>query len=399
MYQQYCRTYQMIMRTFTTFLKWRKPQLIEGVGSINNVPSYIINQKINHLFIVTDKGIVSSGLMEPLLIQLDKTNIRYDVFSDTKPNPTIDLIEEALQQYKELHCDALLAFGGGSPIDCAKVIAARVAQPNKKISELKGVMKVQKETPLLIAVPTTAGTGSEATLAAVVSDAKTFEKYALMDPVLTPDIAVLDPNLTIKLPKNLTAATGMDALTHAIEAYIGKSTTSETEQQCLEAVKLLLENLYEAYENGENIKAREKVQKASYLAGLAFSRAYVGNVHAIAHTLGGFYSTPHGLANAIILPYVLEAYGEKVYPRLANLADAVNLVESTTPIADKAVAFIEAVKNLNDKMGIPNKTKVEDKDIPLMVNRAYTEANPLYPVPQIFNKSQFAQLYQQIRES
>ena len=252
--------------------------------------------------------------------------------------------------------------------------------------------------PPFFAIPTTAGTGSEATIAAVVSDSKTHEKYAIMDPVLMPHVAVLDPLLTVKLPPFVTATTGMDALTHAVESYIGLSNTEETIRYSLDAVKLIFDNLYTAYCDGENIEARKNMQKAAYLAGAAFTRAYVGNVHAIAHTLGGFYGVPHGLANAVLLPYLLEFYGDTVHKPLAELAQLVGITSPQQTTAEKAKVFIEAIKQLNRDMQIPNKIEgIVNRDIPVMVERALKEANPLYPVPKIMNKDEMFYIYQIIQ--
>jgi alcohol dehydrogenase class IV len=191
----------------------------------------------------------------------------------------------------------------------------------------------------------------------------------------------------------------MDALTHAIEAYVGKSNTRETRECSIKAVKLIFDNIYEAYSNGDNLEARASMQKASYFAGIAFTRAYVGNVHAIAHTLGGFYSTPHGLANAVILPYVLEYYGKSIYKPLSELADVAGIGEINDDNKTKTEKFIEAIKELNVKMNIPQKIDgIVESDIPLMVERALNEANPLYPVPMIFGKEDMLKLYDMIRK-
>ena len=323
--------------------------------------------------------------------------MKWTLYDKTVANPTIDNIEEALQMYKDHHCDGLVAFGGGSSIDCAKGVAARVARPNKTIPQMKGVLKVLRKTPILFAVPTTSGTGSEATLAAVIANSQTREKYAINDTVLIPSYAVLDPQLTLGLPPHITSTTGMDALTHAVEAYIGNSNTSETKQMAEDAVKLVFNHVYEAYSNGKNIEARAQMQKASYYAGIAFTRAYVGNVHAVAHTLGGFYNTPHGLANAVILPYVLKAYGATAHRKLAELEDLI-ATDKMGSDEDKANHFIHSIIELNEKMRIPNKIKgIQDKDIDLMVERAFHEANPLYPVPKIFTREDFMKIYQAIK--
>lgn len=387
MYKLYCRSFQQVMKVSSAFLPWRVPELITGENSVGDLPGLISKRGIDKILIITDKGIVAAGLMDGLLEGLQREKVRYAIYDRTVPNPTIDQIEEALQLYHESGGSGIIAFGGGSPIDCAKGVGARVARPTKSIPNMKGILKVREQIPPLFAVPTTAGTGSEATLACVVSNDKTHEKYALMDPSLIPHVAVLDPILTINLPKQITATTGMDALTHAVEAYIGKSTTKQTRQWSVDAVKLIFENLYEAYTNGGNLRARDNMQKAAYLAGMAFTRAYVGNIHAIAHTLSGFYNVPHGLANAVIMPHVLEHYGNAIHKPLANLADAAGVSKASDTTEQKAVAFIQSIKTLNEKMAIPSTIDcIVERDIPLMVTSALKEANPLYPVPKIFGK-------------
>ncbi|WP_423802381.1 iron-containing alcohol dehydrogenase [Neobacillus sp. SAB-20_R2A] len=399
MYALYCRTYQGGMKVASFILPWRKPELLEGENSLSKLPTLIKSMRVESVLIVTDQGIVSIGLMDPFLDGLKNEGIQFSIYDKTVPNPTIENIEEAFQMYKENKCQGIVAFGGGSPMDCAKGVGARAARPKKSIPQMKGVLKVLKRIPPLFAIPTTAGTGSEATLAAVVSNSETHEKYAIMDTALIPHYAVLDPLLTVKLPPHITAATGIDALTHAVEAYIGKSNTKETTQCSIEAVQLIFENLYECYSNGTNIQARTNMQKAAYLAGIAFTRAYVGYVHAIAHTLGGFYQVPHGLANAIILPYVLEYYGESAHKPLSELADLVKITKPSDTIEQKARKFIDAIKELNEKMAIPTKVNgIIEKDIPLMVERSLKEANPLYPVPKILYKNDLLKLYHLIKE-
>ncbi|CAM3546413.1 iron-containing alcohol dehydrogenase [Cytobacillus oceanisediminis] len=399
MYKAYCRVYQRTFKLVSPILPWREPKLIEGINSLDRLPDFIKTIAISRILIVTDSGIRSLGLMDGFLQGLHNRGIEFFIYDKTVPNPTIENIEEALELYKNNHCQGIIAFGGGSPMDCAKGVGARVARPDKSISQIKGQFKIRKEIPPLFAVPTTAGTGSEATVAAVITDSRTHEKYAIIDLNLMPHYAVLDPLLTVQLPPHITAATGLDALTHAVEAYIGRSNTQETRKYSTDAVRLIYENLYEAFSNGMNLHARANMQKAAYLAGAAFTRAYVGNVHAIAHTLGGFYSVPHGLANAVILPYVLEHYGKAVYKPLAELADAAGIVEDSDTIEEKAVKFINSIKSLNCKMDIPPKVSgIKDSDIPIMAERALKEANPLYPVPKIFNRDDMLKLYRLIKE-
>lgn len=399
MYNLYCRIYQNVFKVFAYLLPWREPELIQGENSLNRLPKLIKSEGIDSLLIVTDKMISYLGLMNELLQGLSNEGVEFIIFDQTVPNPTIDNIEEALQLYKENNCNGIVAFGGGSPIDCAKGVGARVARPQKSIPQMKGVFKVLKQIPPLIAIPTTAGTGSETTIAAVITDSRTREKYAINDTALIPKYAVLDPVLTLNLPSDITATTGIDALTHAVEAYIGRSNTKDTKRYSRRAVKLIFENIFKAYSNGRDLAARKNMQEASFLAGLAFTRAYVGYIHAIAHSLGGFYAVPHGLANAVILPYVLEYYGKSAYKPLAELSELIGLSELGETTEQKALKFIKAIKDLNKSMGIPNKVKgIMNDDIPLMVKRALRESNPLYPVPKIMTKEDMKRIYQMIKE-
>lgn len=399
MYQLYCRIYQCVFKWISYLLPWRMPELIEGENSLNKLPKLIKSKGIDSVLIVTDKMIASLGLMDGLLKGLSNEGVDYLVYDRTVQNPTIDNIEEALQMYNANNCKGIVAFGGGSPIDCAKGVGARAARPKKSIPQMKGLFKVLKKIPPLVAIPTTSGTGSETTIAAVITDSRTHEKYAINDTALIPQYAVLDPVLTVNLPQRITSTTGIDALTHAVEAYIGRSNTKATKQYSRDAVKLIFENIFEAYSNGQNLAARKNMQEASFLAGLAFTRVGVGYVHAIAHTLGGFYSVPHGLANAIILPYVLEYYGKSAHKPLAELADMVGLSEPGDNSEQKSFKFIHAIKMLNKSMGIPNKVNgIIESDVPLMVKRALAESNPLYPVPKIMNEEDIMRIYLIIKE-
>ncbi len=399
MFRIYARLYQGVFRVVSKFLPWREPVLIEGVNSILDLSASVKNEGLNKVILVTDQVIESLGLMKGLLATFDEDGIAYVIYDKTVPNPTIDNIEEALALYLREECEGIVAFGGGSSIDCAKGIGARVAKPGKSVRQLKGVLKIMKKTPLIFAVPTTAGTGSEATIAAVVSDPRTHEKYAINDPSLIPDYAVLDPALTVGLPKRITATTGMDALTHAVEAYIGRSNTRETLKLSRDAVKLIFDNIETAYADGSDLSARENMLKASYYAGVSFTRAYIGYVHAIAHTLGGFYGIPHGLSNAVVLPYVLDYFGDAVHRPLAELADLTGLSKPEDSQAEKSDRFIQRIRALNEGMNIPKKISgILEKDIPLLVKRAYEESNPLYPVPRILSKKDLTVIYRMIMD-
>jgi len=366
------------------FLDWSEPQLLEGKGSVLRLPEFIKSKGINKVLVVTDKGLMGLHLLDPMFEKLKEAGVEYVVYDGVQPNPTIPEIEEAREMYIKNGCEGFIAFGGGSSMDCAKVAAARVVKPNQTVRKMRGYLKVLKKLPPFFAVPTTAGTGSETTVAAVVTDPETHEKNAVNDICLRPKFAVLDPELTVGLPPHITSTTGMDALTHAVEAYIGRSNTKQTRAQAEKATKLIFDNIEKAYNDGKDYEARANMLKGSYWAGCAFTRAYVGYVHAIAHNLGGLYGTPHGLANAVILPYVLEWYGSCIYPQLAKLADVVGI--SGTSEQDKAVKFIEAIKKLNADMNIPSTfDMIKEEDLPTLITRALKEGNPGYPVPKIMN--------------
>ena len=397
MYEAYCRTYQNVMKMATGVLDWSEPQLIKGAGAVTKLPKVIKELGYNNVPVVTDKGLMGLHLLDSMFEELKNNDIAYVVYDGVQPNPTIDNIEEARNLYLGNGCQAIIAFGGGSPMDCAKACGARIARPNTEIPKMRGVLKVIKKIPTLFAVPTTAGTGSEATLAAGVSNPKTHEKNAINDPVLRPKYAVLDPALTLGLPPHITSTTGMDALTHAVEAYIGNSNTADTEEKARMATKMIFANLETAYKDGKNVEARENMLLASYYAGVAFTRAYVGYVHAIAHNLGGMYGIPHGLANAVILPYVLDYYGESAYKRLAELADVAGLDCAGKSDEEKAKMFIAEIRRMNKDMNIPEKfDQIKESDISLIADRALMEGNPLYPVPKIMDKAECVAIIRQL---
>ena len=396
----YDRAFQKVMYVGLAMMKWREPELITGAGCLKTVATKLGELGLKHPLIVTDGFLHSIRIYAPLTDEMDRLGIPYSIYGEAVPNPTVHNIAAAYKIYTDEGCDCLIAVGGGSSMDCAKGCGAQVANPNRTLAQMKGLLKVRKNIPTLFAVPTTAGTGSEVTVTAVITNPEARDKYLMNDLHLIPHYAVLDPTLTYNLPKPVTSTTGMDTLTHAVEAYIGSANTKRTKENALAAVKLVFENLYTAYEDGQNEAARLNMQNASYRAGLAFTRAYVGTVHALAHALGGFYGVPHGLANAVLLPIVLRAYGKTAYKKLAQLADLVGLAGET--IEEKANAFIAAIEDLNKKMEIPEKIggkwKILDEDIPALVKHAYDETNPLYPVPKILSEGELTAIYKQIQE-
>ena len=387
----YCRAFQKAFHIAIPFLPYRKPKI---AGSVRELPEIIMRHKCTHVLIITDGGIMTLGLTRRLEKALKEAGIPYTIYDKTVANPTTVNVREALELYHKEGCDAIIGFGGGSSMDCAKAAGACTVKPNQSLAQMKGILKVHKKLPLLMAVPTTAGTGSETTLAAVITDADTRYKYAINDFPLIPRYAVLDPKVTLSLPPFITATTGMDALTHAVEAYIGNSTTIDTRRDALKAVKLIFENIDIAYEHGDNIQARRNMLHASFYAGCAFTKSYVGYVHAVAHSLGGQYNVPHGLANAILLPLVLREYGSCIDKKLHKLAIAAGLADKNTPDHEAAELFIQAIEEMKERFGIVNIVKeIQETDIPKLAHYADKEANPLYPVPKLMDASQLEKFY------
>lgn len=391
----YCRIYQNILHLALPFLPYRKPEILPSIFSLSQL---FRSKQIDTVLLITDQSIRSFGLCTPLEKDLEDNGIRCVVYDKTVPNPTSDNVEEALALYHQHHCQALIGFGGGSSIDCAKATGARIARPHKSLAKMEGILKVLKKIPPLVAIPTTAGTGSETTLAAVIVDSRTRHKYPINDFPLIPRYAVLDPYLTKTLPASLTATTGMDALTHAVEAYIGNSTTKETRTDATQAIALIFMNLAKAVNDPGDLDARKNMLEAAFLAGNAFSQSYVGYVHAIAHSLGGKYNIPHGYANAVILPMILEAYGDKATKKLAELA----LVSGASRDPDEKVraqGFINAIKTMKKTFGIPDTFKeIQEQDIPYLAAQAAKEANPLYPVPLEMNAKELETYYRTLME-
>ena len=387
----YCRCFQCALKLAMPLLPYREPTLLSDYAHLVEA---LTNAGKRNALIVTDKGVRGLGLTKALEQAFDENGVNFVVFDGTVANPTTDNVAQAVDCYKSSGCDCIIAFGGGSAMDCAKATGAQIVRPRTPLSKMKGVMKVRKRLPLLVAIPTTAGTGSETTLAAVITDSATRHKYAINDFPLIPKYALLDAQLTLGLPKSVTATTGMDALTHAVEAYIGRSTTRQTRRNARQAVKLIFDNLELAYNDGSNVDARINMINASYLAGLAFTKSYVGYVHAVAHSLGGKYNVAHGLANAVILPVVLHKYGKVVRRKLWQLGVYAGLFGKDTPVEQGAELFIRKVEQMNANMGIGRTIDgIVAGDVPELAQTAEREANPLYPVPVLYTAKQLEDIY------
>ena len=392
----YCRTFQFFFRIAIPFLPYRSPILLESCADISE---QLRARKIRCVLIVTDKSIHGCGLIDPLKEALRAADIRFVVFDETVPNPTVRNVEEARSLYLKEGCQAIIGFGGGSAMDCAKVVGARIVRPNVPVKRMQGVLKVLHRLPFTVAVPTTAGTGSETTLAALVTDSETHHKFTINDFSLIPHAAVLDAEVTRSLPPRITATTGMDALTHAVEAYIGRSTTASTRADAIHALQLIRGNLLRAYRDGNDMEARRSMLRASFYAGRAFTKSYVGYCHSVAHSLGGRYNIPHGLANAVLLPHVLEAYGDSAHKKLWELACALKLCDESAPLKEGAERMIAMIRRMNAEMDIPETLPgIRREDIPKLAAHAEAEANPLYPVPKLMTRGELEQFYYDVME-
>lgn len=365
-----------------------KPMVYVGPDSSLQLCNNIIQFGYQNVLIVTDAMLHEMGLVDAVKNKLTAAGINVHVYDGVEPNPTFAHVHAGLKLAKAKHCDAVLAFGGGSPIDAAKVIS--VAATNGKAPEdLVGAFKVKKPGLPLYAIPTTAGTGSEVSLGAVISDPVTHEKGFVADAKTAPVAAALDPKLMLGLPPHITAATGMDAMTHAVEAYLSTLATEETDAYAMASVKLTFGNLREAYNNGANIEAREAMAVASCYAALAFNKTILGYVHGIAHQFGGHYNTPHGLANAIVLPHILDFLQDATEKRLAQLALATELASTSESTAVQAQKFITAIRQLNADLKIPTTLDaLQAKDIPAIAKAALKESHYTYPVPKYMDQQQ-----------
>ena len=390
-FKLYCRAYQTVFRLALPVLPYREPRIL---GELKDLPLFLQQQKISAVLLITDKPLRALDMTRVLENDLSAHGIACAVFDDVVPNPTVQNVEDCRAAYLESGAQAMIAFGGGSVMDCAKAAGARVARPGKPVQKMGGLLKVLRKTPMLIAVPTTAGTGSETTLAAVITDPAAHHKYPINDFVLIPDYAVLDYRVTLGLPPMITATTGMDAMTHAVEAYIGRSTNALTRAMAEEAVVLIVQYLQRAWRDGSDAEARAKMLRAAYCAGIAFTRSYVGYVHGVAHSLGGRYGVPHGLANAVILPYFLEEYGPSCRKKLARLARKAGLAGGNASDSAAAQAMIDWIKQANAAMGIPTSIpEIRKEDIPAMAAYAAKESNPLYPVPKLMDRHELEAMY------
>ncbi|MFT7009688.1 MAG: alcohol dehydrogenase [Colwellia sp.] len=343
-----------------------------GSGSLAEAINYIKEQGFKQGLIVSDSVLNQIGVVKNFTDLLDQHQIASIVFDKAQPNPTVSNVNDGLEVLKKHDCDFVVSLGGGSPHDCAKGIAL-VASNGGAIGDYEGVDQSKNPQLPLIAINTTAGTASEMTRFAIITDEKRHVKMAIVDKHTTPVLSVNDPSLMVGMPASLTAATGMDALTHAIEAYVSIAATPITDAVALKAIELIQANLPTAVENGENIEAREQMAYAQFMAGMAFNNASLGYVHAMAHQLGGFYDLPHGVCNAVLLPHV-QRYNAKVCPgRLKDIANSMGVDVMGMSAEQGANAAISAIEKLSQKVGIPAGLEtlgVKSDDISLLADNA-----------------------------
>ncbi|HPX27087.1 MAG TPA: iron-containing alcohol dehydrogenase [Treponemataceae bacterium] len=391
------RVQQTLFRILMQFLKYPEQTLFTHPGDMEKIPDILKDKGLDSVFIACSKTVLSSGALDTLLSGLKSSAINYTIFDRIQPNATTDNASEGVKAYRDNSCKAIIAIGGGSVLDCAKIIGLSVNNPSLTYEDMKRMSAIKKRMPLFIAVPTTAGTGSESSVGAVITNIHTKEKYAVISLHNMCDYVILDETLTLSLPSPITAYTGMDALTHAVEAYISKYATEYTNSEALKAIKLIFENLPAAVENGNNTDARRNMLLASNYAANAFTRAYTGYVHTISHAFGALYNSNHGKTNAAILPLMLRYYGKSIEKKLAEISVYTDLAKQGESKAYLAEKLIHHIESLNLAFGItPTIPELKQTDIPLIAKKALAEGNPAYPVPKIMNFSECCGIIEKI---
>ncbi len=386
----------LLTRFLFSFFPPPSPTLLTGSKSSLQLCDAVSQSGCQRCLLVTDAILVELGLHQALVERLTQQGVAVTIYDGVKPDPLIGQVREGLALLKQSDSEAVIALGGGSSIDAGKLIA--LAAANKKpLEKLVGIKKASQASLPFYVIPTTAGTGSEATVVAVISDPDTGEKKQYIDTKLVPCMAALDPELMQGMPQGVTAASGIDALTHAIEAYLSVNATDETDALALSAVELIFNSLETSYRNGQDLNARQNMALAAYYGGSAFTRTNVGYVHAIAHTLGACYHTPHGLANAITLPWVLDFYLPTCATRMADLARKAGLDTDGVNEGQLAVNFVQAVRDLNTALAIPSHLDaLQPGDVMNIAKGALAEAHGWYGVPSYMGCEQCEALLRKI---
>ena len=369
------------LKALVRVLNIPKPTVLTGKGCSQTLCETIAQFGYQKVLIVTDRVLHQIGVLDPILASFDQQEMAYQLFTDVEPDPTFSVVEHGLSVYRQYDCDCVLAVGGGSSIDSAKVIA--LAATNEcEPRDLVGLLKGKQACAPFFVVPTTAGTGSEATIGAVISDTETHKKELVIDTKIVPMMAALDPELMKGLPSAITAATGLDALTHLIEAYLSTMATAESDAYARAGIQMVFENLPKVCKRGNLLKARERMALASYYGGLVINLAGLGYVHAFAHQIGALYRIPHGESNAKVLPHVLAFNKVACVTRLAELASLLDLDEGCDSELQSAQCFIDAVSALIEEVGIEASVPdLKPQDFGGIIKNAFKEANSTYAVP------------------
>lgn len=396
----FVRIEQFFVVNYIKLLKVKTPKVYKGKNAHFELIKEIKKNKNNNIMVITGPTIAKLNLIGPILESLNNNNINYHLFSDIESDPSIETIEKGFNFYNENKCDAIFAIGGGSILDASKVIGARVSDPSRSVFKLKKLIGgIRKFNVPFYVMPTTSGTGSENTLYALITNKDTNQKYPLFSNKYIPDFVGLDPFLTVNLPKSITVYTGMDALTHAIESYVSTFSKhfKDDKKEGLEASKMIIDNLEKVYNEPTNLKYRENMAIASYKAGLSFRRISVGYVHNFAHRMGELYHIPHGLAIAIILPYILEFMLPNASKALSELAINAKLGSKDEDEIVLANKLINKIKEMNKTFNIPNNIKeINEKDYKVLVKRILKEGN-LCGNPKLMSKQDCINMLNKIK--
>ena len=368
-----------------------------GAGAIKEIPGEIKRRGYKKALVCSDPDLVGFGVTAKVTDELDNEGIAWSLYDRIKPNPTIQNIKDGVAAFKASGADMIVAIGGGSSMDTAKGIGVIVENPEfEDVVSLEGVADTKKHAAFTIAVPTTAGTAAEVTINYVVTDPDKVRKFVCVDVNDIPDVAIVDPDMMASMPKGLTAATGMDALTHALEAYVSTYATPETDRYAEMAAKMIYEALPVVREEPKNVEMREQLLVASFLAGMAFTRTYVGYVHAFAHSIGGRYGVAHGLANAVLLPHIMEYYLPVSTPRLARMAQICG-ISGDSDESTRARAFVESIAAMNQTGGVPERlAEFPRAEIDAVIKEAFQECHGTYPVPRYYTRPAARALLEQV---
>ena len=349
-----------------------------GAGSRKVIAEEVAKRGYKKALVVTDKDLVKFGVAAQVTDVLKAAGIPFEMFDEVKPNPTVKNVKNGIAAFKAAGADFIVAIGGGSSMDTSKAVGIIINNPEfADVTSLEGVANTKKKSVPVIALPTTAGTAAEVTINYVIIDEEARKKMVCVDPNDIPSVAIVDPELMYSMPKGLTAATGMDALTHAIEGYITKGAWTMSDMFELKAIELIAQHLKAAVDDGKNAAAREGMSVAQYIAGMGFSNVGLGIVHSMAHPLGAFYDTPHGVANALLLPYVMEYNAESAAaPKYRDIARAMGVDTAGMSVEEGVAAAVKAVRDLSLSIGIPQRLHeigVKEADIPALSVAAFND--------------------------